>query len=403
MNSLISPLKKVPKKYLLALLGAALLVGFALVVARSGPLAPTQVTVAQVAEADLAVSLFGIGTVEARRSYQIGPTVAGRVLSVAVDVGDVVKAGQMLGEMDPVDLDQRVSASGAAAARAQSAIDAAEAQLRDARSRRELAAINTKRYVELGEKAFVSHSVVDGKLQEQKSAEAQLAAAEAALSGARQERDRLRDENAGLRQQRAKIRLLAPVDGVVTARDAEPGSTLVAGQSVVRMVVPESLWIKLRLDQGRSNGLQAGLPAQIVRRSQPGVPVAGKVARVEPLADSVTEERMAQVSFESLPEGLAIGEMVEVSLQLPTVKNAMLVPGAALRHRGGVLGVWRLKDGELGFGPVKTGATGSDRSDGSVQIVDGLAVGDSVVVYSERDLTANSRIKVVSALAGQGK
>jgi HlyD family secretion protein len=394
------PLKNVPKRTLLAVLGAALLVGFALVVARSGPLAPTQVTVAQVAAADLAPSLFGIGTVEARRSYQIGPTVAGRVQSVAVDVGDAVKAGQVLGEMDPIDLDQRVSASGAAAARAQSAIDAAEAQLRDARSRRELAAINTKRYVELGEKAFVSHSVVDGKLQEQKSADAQLAAAEAALSGARQDRDRLRDENAGLRQQRAKIRLLAPVDGVVTARDAEPGSTLVAGQSVVRMVVPESLWIRLRLDQGRSNGLQVGLPAQIVRRSQPGVPVAGKVARVEPLADSVTEERMAQVSFDTLPEGLAIGEMVEVSLQLPTVKNALLVPGAALRHRGGVLGVWRLKEGELSFAPVKTGAIGND---GSVQIHNGLAAGDSVVVYSERDLTASSRIKIVSALAGQGK
>jgi HlyD family secretion protein len=166
------------------------------------------------------------------------------------------------------------------------------------------------------------------------------------------------------------------------------------------MVVPESLWIRLRLDQGRSNGLQVGLPAQIVRRSQPGVPVAGKVARVEPLADSVTEERMAQVSFDTLPEGLAIGEMVEVSLQLPTVKNALLVPGAALRHRGGVLGVWRLKEGELSFAPVKTGAIGND---GSVQIHNGLAAGDSVVVYSERDLTASSRIKIVSALAGQGK
>lgn len=394
------PLKNLPKKYLLALVGVVVLAGFGVVVARSGPLAPTQVTVAQVAEADLSASLFGIGTVEARRSYQIGPTVAGRVQSVAVDVGDVVKAGQVLGEMDPVDLDQRVSASGAAAARAQSAIDAAEAQLRDARSRRELAAINTKRYVELGEKAFVSHSVVDGKLQEQKSAEAQLAAAEAALTGARQDRDRLRDENAGLRQQRAKIRLLAPVDGVITARDAEPGSTLVAGQSVVRMVVPESMWIKLRLDQGRSSGLQVGLPAQIVRRSQPGIPVAGKVARVEPLADSVTEERMAQVAFDALPEGLAIGEMVEVSLQLPTVKKALLVPGAALRHRAGVPGVWRLKDGELSFAQIKSGATGND---GSVQILDGLTAGDSVVVYSERDLTASSRIKIVTALAGQGK
>jgi HlyD family secretion protein len=396
-----------PKKIGLALLGLLLLAGFAWVLVRSGPLAPTQVTVVQIAVADVAPTLFGIGTVEARRSYQIGPTAAGRVQSVAVDVGDPVKAGQLLAEMDPVDLDQRVSASGAAAARAQSAIAAAEAQLRDAYSRRELAAITTKRYVELGEKAFVTRSVVDGKLQEEKSAAAQLSAADAALTGARQDADRLRAEQAALQQQRAKIRLLAPVDGVVTARDAEPGSTLVAGQSVIRLAVPSSLWVKLRLDQGRSAGLQVGLPAQITPRSQPGVRLPGKVARVELIADSITEERLAQIAFDALPEtismgekSISIGEMVEVTLQLPVVKNALLVANAALRRQGNVLGVWQLKDGELRFTPVKV-TEGS--SDGNVQVRDGLRAGDSVVVYSERELSAASRIKVVSALAGSSK
>lgn len=388
------------KKVLLVLLAVVLLVGFALVVLRSGPLAPIRVTVADVVEADLAPTLFGIGTVEARRSYQIGPTVAGRVLNVAVDVGDPVKAGQLLAEMDPVDLDQRVGASSAAAERASSAILAAEAQWQDARTRRELAAANAKRYIELGEKAFVSASVVEGKLQEEKSAAAQLSAAEASLAGARQDRDRLRAEHAGLLQQRAKIRLLAPADGVITARDAEPGSTLVAGQSAIRMAAPDSLWIKLRLDQGRSNGLRAGLPASIVLRSQPGVVWSGKVARVELIADSVAEERTAQVAFDALPEGIAIGEMAEVSLQLPVVRKARAVPGAAIRRQGDAVGVWQLKDGALRFTPVAIGEGGGD---GKTQVRDGLVAGDSVVVHSERDLAADSRIKVVPSLAGQGK
>lgn len=385
------------KKVGLALLGLLLLAGFAWVVTRSGPLAPIKVTVVQIARADRAPTLFGIGTVEARRSYQIGPTVAGRVQSVAVDVGDRVKAGQGLAEMDPVDLDQRVSASAAAAARAQSAITVAEAQWRDARSRRELAAISTQRYVELGDQAFVARSVVDGKLQEEKSAEAQLAAADAALGGARQDTERLRAEQAAVQQQRAKIRLVAPVDGVVTARDAEPGSTLVAGQSVLRMAVPSSLWIKLRLDQGRSAGLQVGLPAQITPRSQPGVRLPGKVARLEWIADSVTEERLAQVSFDALPETISIGEMVEVTLQLPVVKNALLVPSAALRRHGNALGVWQLKEGALHFTPISI-VEGS--GDGQIQVRDGLLAGDSVVVYSERELSADSRIKIVSSLGG---
>ncbi len=102
----------------LVLLGLVLLAAFVFVVVRTGPFAPVRVTVAEVTEDSVAPALFGIGTVEARRSYLIGPTAAGRVLRVAVDVGEPVKAGQLLAEMDPVDLDQRVASLEASIARA---------------------------------------------------------------------------------------------------------------------------------------------------------------------------------------------------------------------------------------------------------------------------------------------
>lgn len=98
---------------LVAVLGA-LLVLFVWVALRSGPLAPVPVTVAEVESRAIAPALFGIGTVEARYTYRIGPTVPGRVLRVDVEVGDRVAAGQVLGEMDPVDLDQRLAAQDAA-------------------------------------------------------------------------------------------------------------------------------------------------------------------------------------------------------------------------------------------------------------------------------------------------
>ena len=388
------------KKTLLIVGVIALLVGFGLIVARSGPLAPTRVTIAEASEADLAPTLFGVGTVEARRSYQIGPTVAGRLQSVDVDVGETVKAGQVLAEMDPIDLDQRAAAGGAALARASSSIAAAEAQQRDAQVRLGLAGSNAKRYVELGEKAFVARSVVDGKLQEEQSAKAQLNAAEATLAGARQDQARLAAEHAGLLVQRAKIRLVAPVDGVIIARDAEPGSTLVAGQSAIRMVDPTSLWIRLRLDQSRSSGLRAGLPATITLRSQPGIALAGKVARIELIADSITEERIALVSFENIPSMLSVGEIAEIVLQLPTVSKALVIPNAALRHPGDKTGVWKLVDGRLQFAALTLAASGTD---GSIQVIDGLAVGERVVVYSEKELKADSAIKIVSTLSGSGK
>lgn len=388
------------KKILLTLTVIALLAGFGLIVARSGPLAPIRVTVTKVAEADLAPVLFGIATVEARRSYQIGPIVAGRVQRVTVDVGEAVKVGQVLAEMDPIDLDQRAAAGGAALARAASAIAAAEAQRRDAQVRLNLAGSNAKRYVELGEKAFVTRSVVDGKLQEEQSAMAQLSAAEATLSAARQDQVRLGAEHAGLLVQRAKVRLVAPVAGVITARDAESGSTLVAGQSVVRMVDPASLWLKLRLDQSRSSGLQPSLPARITLRSQPGIAFAGKVIRVELIADSITEERIAQVGFDHIPATLSVGEIAEITLQLPTVSKARVIPSAAIRYQGNQTGVWKLVDHGLQFLPVKAVAQGVD---GLVQVIEGLSVGERVVVYSEQALKSDSSIKVVATLTGSGK
>ena len=131
----------------LALGGLALfLVGaLAFVALRTGPLAATRVTVTRVQEDRLSPAIFGIGTVEARRSWMVGPTVAGRVLNVKVDVGDVVKARQLLAEMDPVDLDQRLSALDASLSRAGSTQVAAQAQVSDATARRELAAMNARR------------------------------------------------------------------------------------------------------------------------------------------------------------------------------------------------------------------------------------------------------------------
>ena len=90
---------------LLALAGAMVFVAL-----RTGPLAPVKVTLVRVALGDVSPSIFGLGTVEARRGWMVGPTTAGRVLRVLVDVGDSVKSGQLLAEMDPVDLGQRLQA-----------------------------------------------------------------------------------------------------------------------------------------------------------------------------------------------------------------------------------------------------------------------------------------------------
>ena len=387
------------RRLTLAALALALIAALAFVLLRAGPLAPTRVTVHRVTEGSFSPALFGIGTVEARRSWMLGPTVAGRVLSVKADVGDQVKAGQLLAEMDPVDLTQRLASLDAALTRAVSAQAGAAAQLLDATARRDLAAINFKRNQDLANQNFISAGAMEARLQEKASADAALQAAQASLTGAGQDLTRLQADRAALQQQRIALRLLAPADGVVSSRDAEAGSTVVAGQAVLRLMDPASLWIKLRIDQGRSSGLAPGLPAQIVLRSRAGTTLAGRVARIELLSDSVTEERIAQISFDSAPDAVSVGEMAEVTLQLPATRNAALVPAASIQHQGNTSGVWRIEAGKPVFAPLKL----DERSlDGQVRVLDGLKAGDTVIVYSQKALSSGSRIQVVDALVNAG-
>ena len=390
-------LKAPPSKVIvLGVLAVLLLVAIVFVIRRAGPLAPVRVTVAQATEGSLTPALFGIGTVEARRSYSVGPTAAGRVLRVLVDAGDTVKAGQLLAEMDPIDLDHRLAALDASLARAGSGIAAADAQTADAAARQELAAINARRYVELGRQHFVSPGAVEAKIQEQTSAEAGNRAANANLSAARQDLLRIKAERAGLVQQRANARLVASQDGVVVSRDAEPGSTVVAGQAVLKLIDPASLWVKARFDQGRSAGLAPGLAADIVLRASAATTQRGKVVRVELQGDSVTEERVAQIAFDAMPAGISVGELAEVTLKLPAASRSLLLPNAAIRRQAGQTGVWVLDDVELRFARLRLGQISLD---GQVQVLDGLKPDSRVVVYSEKEVDARSRIQVVQSLA----
>ena len=355
---------------------------FVYVALRSGPLAPISVVVASVEDRAVAPALFGIGTVDARYTYKIGPTFAGRIRRVDVNVGDHVQAGQVLGEMDPVDLDDRIRGQ-------EAALLSAQAQLREAQARQAYARSQARRYEELGVGRYVSQEVVAGKRQE-------LQVADAGLGAATQQVSRAQADREALASQRSNLLLVAEVDGIVAVRNADPGTTVVAGQSVVELIDPDTLWINTRFDQVSAHGLKPGLPVRIVLRSQAGTDLPGRVLLVEPMADAVTEELLAKIAFDRLPVPMpSIGELAEVTVSLPALAAQPVVPNASVQRVDGMLGVWTVRDGDLELVPVKLGATDLD---GNIQVLEGVRRGDRVVTYSERTLTTKSRIHVVDQL-----
>ena len=378
------------------LLVLVLLLGY--VALQAGPLAPVPITVETVQVKALQPALFGMGTVEARVTHKIGPTVAGRIKRVDVQTGDVVKAGQVLGEMDPVDLDDKIAAQEATIKRAQASVMAVEAQVQELTARKAFAEVQSKRYATLLVSQSVSEEGASIKRQELAIAQASLAAALANLDASRQEHARARADRDGLVRQRANLRLVSPAAGIVSRRDADAGTTAVAGQAVVEVIERGSLWLSVRFDQQRAQGLAAQLPAQIVLRSRAGEAVAGRVVRLEPHADAVTEELLAKVEFNASPAVMPpIGELAEVTVALPAHAALPVVPNASIQRLDGRLGVWLLEQQTLRFAPVKTGATDLQ---GLVQLVQGLSGGEQLVVYSRKALTANTRVTVVQQIAG---
>jgi RND family efflux transporter MFP subunit len=342
------------------------------------------VTLETVQSKPLTPALFGVGSVEARYVYRIGPTLAGRLQRLDVQVGDRVAAGQLLGEMDPVDLDDRIRSQEAALKRA-------KAMLHEAEARQDYAQTQARRYAQLFETHATSEDSLTQKRQELRIADATLIAAREDLARARADRE-------ALVAQRSNLRLTAPVDGLVTAREIDPGSTVVAGQTVVELIDPGSLWIDARFDQVSTAGLAAGLPAQIVLRSRNHQALPGQVLRLEPKADPITEETLAKVTFAVQPEPLPpLGEIAEVTVNLPTLPAKPLISNAAIQRKDSEVGVWRYVDGDLRFTPVQLGNADLD---GQVQIKSGLDQGSQVVVYSAQTLTPRSRIQVVAKIPG---
>lgn len=378
---------------LAVLVTLVVLLGF--VAIRSGPLAPVKVTVAKVEERAIAPALFGIGTAEARYTHRIGPTAPGRIASLAVDVGDRVEAGQLLAMIDPVDLDQRIAAASGSAGRSAALEQAAASQVTDASARLTLARSEAARGEELFRGGWITRAGLDQRRQALAAAEAGLAAAQANRVAAAQDRDRTGAERAALQEQKANLRLVAPTAGLVARRLAEPGTTVVAGQAIVEIVDPAQLWINARFDQTRAGGIAAGLPARIVLRSRSGSPLRGSILRVEPVADAVTEEVLAKVSFEAGTMLPPIGELAEVTVSLPARGRTLAVPNAAIHRIGSEVGVWVLRDGDLEFAALKLGA---EDVDGWIQMLHGIASGDQVILHSARPLTSSSRVTVVDKL-----
>jgi RND family efflux transporter MFP subunit len=347
------------------------------------------VTVVRVAEGAVAVRIVGPGSVQARVPVTLASRLTATVTAVHADVGDPVAAGRVLATLDDRDLRARRDTVAAQRATQARNVDAAEAALRKARAERALAGSRARRDVELQAQGFVSAAGLDSTRAALDAAVAAEQSAEATLAARRAEFAASAHELAAADVSASHARLLAPFDALVVQRLVEPGSTVVPGTPLLKLVDPASVWVAMRVDEAQLAALQPGQPARIRLRS--GSEHAGRVARIARQSDAATREIEVHVAFEAVPAGFAIDQEAEVTV-LAGERRGLRVPvSALLRDRDGRPGVLVLEGGRARFTAVTPGAT-----DGEQLLIGGGPGAGAQVVAPAGGVRDGMRVRAVT-------
>ncbi len=330
---------------------------------------PVNVQVSQV-ERDVAVQVFGLGTVEARVTSKVGFKVSGVVVELGADVGDRVAKGAVLARLD--DREQR-----AQLARAKAAIEQTEANLQRAKASVEKAkatSANATRISERQQRLVQTNSTsVEAAETAKTTQDAALADLNLANSDVLVAQANIADARAQQQQQSATLdfhTLTAPYDAMVTARLKELGSALGAGEPVFTLIDPKSVWVLAYIDESRAGEIRVGDPVEFVLRSLLRQRLQGQVARIEPESDRVNEERRVEIAFDRIPDSFNLGEQAEVYIRTVRLPQALLVPEAAIEGLGQGRGtIWTVEDGRLQKREV---TLGHRLLDGRYEIAGGL-------------------------------
>ncbi|MEP6823964.1 MAG: efflux RND transporter periplasmic adaptor subunit [Ramlibacter sp.] len=254
------------------------------------------------------------GEVRPRVESRLGFRVAGKIVRRQAELGQRVKAGQVLAQLDPQDF--------------QLATDASRAQVAAASTNRDLAAADFKRFSVLKDQNFISGAELERRETTLKAAQAQLDQARAQLSSQG--------------NQARYTTLVADVAGVITAIEAEPGQVVSAGTPVVRIAQDGARDVVFSVPEDKVTAVTPGSPVT-VRIWAENRAVDGKVREVAASADPVTRTYPIKVALDASVQ-LPLGSTVYVSPQTLSHAGAQVIklPTTALRQEGKGTSVWVL-------------------------------------------------------------
>jgi membrane fusion protein, multidrug efflux system len=292
------------------------------------------------------------GEVRAREEAALSFRVGGKLVRRFVDVGDRVRRGDVLAELDPGDLRLQVQAL-------QAGLSAAEAQLARVRA-------DHARVASLAKDQLVSRSALDQQTAALRAAEGDARAARAQLDLAR--------------NQSSYSQLRAPRDGAIASRQAEAGQVVAAGQPVFGLAVDGGREVVFALPESNIRDYRVGQPVVIELWSAAGVRIPGRIREIAPAADSQARTYAARATLDGAEgQRIDLGQSARVYIPSSADATAMRLPLSAL-HRGGdnqtIVWVVDPKAGKARRVKVRTGPYAAD----GAAVLAGLKAADWVVI-----------------------
>lgn len=347
------------------------------------------------------------GTLAAQESSVLSTKVGGRILRLAVDLGSVVRAGDLIAQIEPRDFELRVQEAVAALAQARAELGLpvvgdddqvtldTVSSVKQAWAVRDEAAKNRERIANLSKTGIASPSELD-------TAEAASTVAQtrydAALEAARARIATLAQRRAAYQiaqKQLADTTVTAPYDGVIQNRASSVGEYVATGTPLVTLVKTDPLRLRLDVPERESALVAHGQPVRLVAEGLTNV-FTGRIARLSPALNPLS--RMLRVEADvPNPGALRAGLFARAQIVINAGEDALSIPAEALITFAGIEKVITVEGGKAREIPVTTGRRGP----GWIEVLSGIAAGTPVVLRPE-GLRSGQPVALAPALADTG-
>jgi RND family efflux transporter MFP subunit len=252
-----------------------------------------------------------------------------------VDIGARVKAGQVLAVISSPEVDQQLLQARATLAQSQASLQQARAALEQAHANAELARLTRQRDVPLGQQRAISQQIVDGAVQDYDARVADVSAANANITAAEANVTAQRANVSRLQQMQSFERIVAPFDGVITARNVERGDLVSTGNSgtakpLFSIAQSGTLRIQIDVPQSEAVNIKDGQKATVDVKERLERSYTGTVIRNAGALDNAARTMLTEVQVDNSDGSLLPGMYAQVKFTLPQQRASLIVPTSSL-------------------------------------------------------------------------